>query len=73
MRNAAGVRDRSRRGELQALLGDRGTVLPHQWRGTPERPARGWYAELEDRTVMFLGDDTLLAAIAIANADEASR
>lgn len=60
------VRDRSKRGQLQILLGERGTVLPHQKGGTLDRPARGWYAELIDGgAVVFLGDDTLIAAITI--------
>jgi hypothetical protein len=59
------VQDRSKRGQLQSLLGDRGTILGHQNRGTPDRPARGWYAELVDGTVLFLGDHTLVAALAI--------
>jgi hypothetical protein len=59
------MRDRSKRGELQSLLGDRGTVLPHQNRGTPDRPARGWYATLKKGGVVFLGDHTLVAAITI--------
>jgi hypothetical protein len=52
---------RSRRSELQALLGELGTVLPRQNHGTIERPAQGWYAELEDGGVIFLGDYTTIA------------
>jgi hypothetical protein len=55
-------RDRSRRGELQKLLGDRGTVLDRQGHGTPQRPAQGWYAQLTGGEIVFLGDYSLLAA-----------
>lgn len=58
-------RNRSLRGQLQNLLGDSGTVLPHQKRGTADRPARGWYAELAGGEVEFLGDHSLVAALAI--------
>ena len=58
--------DRSRQAELQRMLGDRGTVLPRQKHGTVQRPAQGWYAELgADREVVFLGDYTSLAGVAI--------
>lgn len=60
-------RDRSRRAELQRLLGERGTVLPRVAHGTPETPAQGWYAELPDGSLRFLGDYTSLAAVAIAS------
>jgi hypothetical protein len=59
--------DRTRRGELQRLLGERGTVLPRFAHGTPERPAQGWYAELADGQTVFLGDYSMLAAITITN------
>ena len=61
----AGRRDRSRRGELQRLLGNRGTVLPRQEHGTPARPAQGWYAELAGGAIVFLGDYCSLAALTI--------
>lgn len=61
----AGRRDRSRRGELQRLLGERGTVLPRQEHGTPARPAQGWYAELAHGVTVFLGDYCSLAALKI--------
>lgn len=65
-------RDRTRRAELQRMLGERGTVLPRVEHGTPERPAQGWYAELVDGKTVFLGDYSMLAVIAIANLDGAS-
>ena len=52
---------RNRRNELQAALGDLGIVLPRQDHGTPARRAQGWYAELHDGTVAFLGDYAALA------------
>ena len=55
-------RDRSRRAELQRLLGDAGVILERQKRGTAERPAAGWYARLDATgELVFLGDHTLLA------------
>lgn len=55
-------RDRSRRAELQRLIGDAGVILERQKRGTPERPAAGWYARLEaSGELVYLGDHTLLA------------
>jgi hypothetical protein len=57
--------DRSRRGELQRLLGDLGTVLPRVAHGSPERPAQGWYARLADGSEIFLGDYVAVAAVAI--------
>jgi hypothetical protein len=54
-------RDRSRRAELQRLIGDAGVILERQKRGTPERPAAGWYARLGTGELVFLGDHTLLA------------
>lgn len=56
-----GQRDRSRRGELQRLLGEHGTVRPRQSHGNPERPAAGWYADLTDGSTVFLGDYGALA------------
>lgn len=56
---------RSRQGELQRMLGEAGTVLPRQEHGTMERRAQGWYAELVDGSVVFLGDYTTLAAVRI--------
>jgi hypothetical protein len=58
--------DRSRRGELQCLLGDLGTILPRVAHGTPERPAQGWYALLVDGSEVFLGDYVAVAAVAIS-------
>ena len=52
---------RNRRNELQAELGDLGVVLPRQDHGTPTRRAQGWYAELYDGRVAFLGDYAALA------------
>jgi hypothetical protein len=60
--NGNGQRDRSRRGELQRLLGELGEVLPRQSHGTPQRPAQGWYAELRTGEVVFLGDYEALAS-----------
>jgi hypothetical protein len=60
-----GRRDRSRRGELQRLLGDLGTVLKRQSHGTPQRPAAGWYAKLSDGQIVYLGDYSALAVSAI--------
>lgn len=57
--------DRTRRGELQRLLGEAGTVLPRQRHGTVDRRAAGWYAELVDGRVVYLGDYVALAAIQI--------
>jgi len=57
--------DRSRRGELQALLGDHGTILPRLQRGSPDRPAQGWYAVLANGSELFLGDYSRLAELAI--------
>jgi hypothetical protein len=62
--DAKGRRDESRRGELQRLLGDHGTVQPRQSHGTPERPAAGWYAIIDGEAV-FLGDYAALAVLAI--------
>jgi hypothetical protein len=67
------MRDRSLRGQLQRTLGDLGTVLPHQKRGTPDRIGRGWYAELSDGRVVFLGDHLLVATIEISKLLEVSR
>lgn len=62
-------RDRSRRAELQRMLGELGEVLPRQVHGTPERPAQGWYAQLADE-VVFLGDYTGIAYLTIARLRE---
>lgn len=43
------------------MLGDAGVVMERQLRGTPERPAAGWYARTVAGEVVFLGDHTLLA------------
>jgi hypothetical protein len=59
--------------QLQDLLGDLGRVLPHQPRGSPSRPARGWYADMHKGGVVFLGDHYMLAAIAINKLHEAQR
>jgi len=58
--------DRSRRGELQRMLGGLGTVLPRVMHGTPARPAQGWYAQLHDGREVFLGDYSMLAGMTIA-------
>ncbi len=58
-------RDRSRRAELQRLLGERGTVLPRLPHGTVDLPAQGWYAKMPDGAVVFLGDYVALATAAI--------
>lgn len=65
--------DRTRRGELQRLLGERGTVLPRVMHGTSELPAQGWYAELLDGKTVFLGDYTALAAAAISKLNGRTR
>lgn len=57
-----GKRDRSRRGLLQRLAGDVGTVLPRVDHGTMRRPAQGWYIIVGDREV-FLGDYSGLAEL----------
>jgi hypothetical protein len=62
VKRADGKRERSRRGELQNLLGDLGTVLPRQPQGTLDRRAQGWYAELVDEKTVFLGDTAWIAA-----------
>jgi hypothetical protein len=64
-------RDRSCQARLQRLLGDLGWVLPRQEHGTPERPAQGWYAQLDTGKLVFLGDYTLLAALKIRKLHEA--
>jgi hypothetical protein len=66
---SASKRDRSRRGELQRLLGDHGEVLPRIAHGTPARPAQGWYAHIGNETV-FLGDYSSIAAVTIARMTE---
>ncbi|HWY91078.1 MAG TPA: hypothetical protein VNY31_10440 [Solirubrobacteraceae bacterium] len=62
---SASKRDRSRRGELQRLLGERGEVLPRIAHGTPNRPAQGWYARIGEEEV-FLGDYSSIAVVTIA-------
>lgn len=47
------------------MLGDLGVIPARQAHGTPERPASGWYAELADGTVVYLGDYSTLAAMKI--------
>jgi hypothetical protein len=66
MTTAYELQKRSLRAQLQNALGDRGEILPHQKRGTFERPARGWYAKLVDGSVVFLGDHTMVAAVEIS-------
>jgi hypothetical protein len=59
--------DRTRRSELQRMLGEHGTVLPYQSRGTAERPAKGWHVELaETHETIFVGDHMVLAVQQIA-------
>lgn len=69
-------RDRSRRAQLQALLGDLGTVLPYASRAG-RRPAPGWYLTLgpgaavagggwqTDDGALYAGVDTAHAAATI--------
>lgn len=57
--------DRSRRAELQRLLGDNGEILPWRARGTPTLRAAGWYARMADGKLRFLGDHTPVAMEAI--------
>ncbi len=59
-------RDRTRRYELQSLLGDRGEVLPRVECATPTLPAKGWYARMKDGKIRFLGDNTRIATLLIA-------
>lgn len=54
-------RDRSRRGLLQRMAGELGTVLERIPHGTLRRPAQGWYLRLEDGQEIFLGDYSGLA------------
>ena len=54
-------RDRSRRGELQRLLGEQGEILPRISIATVQMPAQGWYARMADGELTFLGDNTRLA------------
>jgi hypothetical protein len=54
--------DRSKRAQLQRIMGEMGTVLPHSPHGTVERPAQGWYARLATGKLIFLGDSAMLAA-----------
>lgn len=65
MPTSVSKRDRTRKGELQRLLGEHGTVLSRVEKGTIDRPAQGWYAQLRDDTEIFLGDTTMLAALKI--------
>lgn len=63
-------RDRSRRAELQRMLGDRGEILPRISTATEEMPAQGWYARMaEGGRIVFFGDNTRLATIHIARLD----
>ena len=41
-----GARNRSRRAQLQALLGELGTVRPYVSRANGQAPTPGWYIEL---------------------------
>jgi hypothetical protein len=62
-----GKRERSKRGELQRMLGELGEVLPRQNHGTPQRPAQGWYARIASSgEVVFLGDYHHLAGAKLA-------
>lgn len=61
-----GTRERSKRGELQRMLGELGEVMPRQNHGTTQRPAQGWYARLASGEVVFLGDYHHLAGVRIA-------
>ena len=63
---SASKRDRSRRAELQRLLGDRGVVLPRVAHGTIATPAQGWYARMNDGELRFFGDHASLAAVKIS-------
>jgi hypothetical protein len=60
-----GRRDRSRRGELQRMLGELGEVLPRVAHGNLEHPAQGWYARIDAGPrageELFLGDYSMLA------------
>lgn len=56
---------RSRRCQLQSLLGELGEVLPRQPHGTPELRAQGWYAQLRGGALVFLGDYAELAMLTI--------
>jgi hypothetical protein len=47
------------------MLGDLGTVLPRVEHGTSQRPAQGWYAQLNGDGEVFLGDYSGLAAVRI--------
>lgn len=63
------TRDRTRRGDLQRLLGDLGTVLPRQAHGTSARRAQGWYARLDagprKGETVFLGDYVSVSGLTI--------
>lgn len=41
-------RDRTRRAQLQAILGDRGDVLAYVPHADPRHPAPGWYLQLAE-------------------------
>jgi hypothetical protein len=43
------------------MLGDLGTVLPRIEHGSADRPAQGWYAEINGDGEVFLGDYSMLA------------
>ena len=59
------MKGRTRRAELQRLLGERGEVLPRVAHGSSEFPAQGWYARLLDGVVVFLGDFVAIAGARI--------
>jgi hypothetical protein len=63
-------RDRSRRHELQRMLGELGTILPRLDHGTVSRPAQGWYAQLAGGEEVFLGDYAGLAVLTIEELKE---
>ena len=65
------TQDRTRRAELQRLLGDRGTIQPYVARPSPARPAAGWYARLPDGRELFLGQGAILAGLAIIRMGDA--
>lgn len=51
-----GSRNRSRRAQLQALLGELGTVRPYLSRANGAVPTAGWYFELTQATAEALKD-----------------
>lgn len=70
-------RNRSRRAQLQGLLGELGTVRPYVSRANGKVPTAGWYIELADQGcaaegmwltrdgLLFAGLDTTHAAASI--------